>query len=201
MNIEDKKEFNHGSYGIIYDNFDGTLTKILRFDTTSPDAILKIKELNLDNFYKIFDVLILNNGKHDYLKAYKMEKILEEPINLNKVPMDFLITNIKVLINSMKLLSDNYIIVNDLHEDNLIINKDGIYVIDCDSYKYNREYDKELIYYSNVEYLKKAIYEHLYKDTNIFKRRKLSKLFKEFDLFTILNKIENSNSIHEYLKK
>ena len=199
--MEDRKEFNHGSYGIIYENDDGTLTKVMRFDTTSPDVILKIKELNLDNFYKIYDVLTLNNGKYDYLKAYKMEKIEDDKVNLTRVSIEFFIDNIKKLMNSLRILSDNYILVYDLYDDNLIINKDGMYVIDCDSYKYVTEYEKDLVYYNNLEYLKKAIFEHLYKHTNILRRHKLCMLFNNNDLDSILEKVKNSNSIHEYLKK
>lgn len=201
MNIEGIKEFNHGSFGIIYDNKDGTLTKVMRFDTTSPDVILKIKELNLDNFYKIIDVLTLNNGKYDYLKAYKMEKIEDDKVNLSKVSIKFFIDNIKKLMNSLRILSDNYILVYDLYDDNLIINKEGMYVIDCDSYKYVPEYEKDLVYYNNLEHLKKAIFEHLYKNTNIFRRGKLCKFFEENDLDSILDKVADSSSVSEYLKK
>ena len=201
MGIDDNRVIGSGSYGVIIDNFDGTATKIMRYHTTNPKALIKIKELNLDNFYKLFDIIVFNDGNKDYLKAYKMEVIKEENINLNKVPINYLITNINILMNSLKILSDNYIIANDLHEDNLIINSDGIYVIDCDSYKYNASYSKELIYLNNIDYLKKAIYYNLYKNTNILKRRKLNKLFKDYDLTAIIKMIENSSSMDEYLKK
>lgn len=197
----ERKQYKSGSYGIIYENDDHTLTKIMRYPTTSPVALIKIKELNLDHFYKIFNIYVDNNGKNDYLVAYDMEKVDEEDINLVTMPIDFIITNLNILINSFKVLSDNFIIVNDLHEDNIIINSNGIYIIDCDKYRCSPKYDKNLIYFSNIEYLKKAIYYHLAKNINMFKRRKLKKLFENYDLEGIINTIKDSKSVYEYLKK
>ena len=198
---DEKYILGSGSYGVVIDNLDGTATKVMRFETISPEPLIKIRALNLDNFYKILDIVTSNNGKNDYLKAYRMEIINGDIIKLHKASIDYLIRNIKILMNSLRILSENYILVEDLYEDNLLVNSDGMFIIDCDLYKYYPSYDKEMIYNQNLEQLKKSIFEHLYKDTNILYRRKLCQLFKDNDLDSFMEKVKNSNSIYEYLKK
>ena len=202
--IEGKKEFNHGSYGVIYENDDGSLTKVMRFDTIDPYPMIKIKELNLKNFYKIYDILVQNNGTYNYLKAYKMNKIVPDDTTLLDSKIDYFVTNIRIIMESLKVLSDNYILSYDLHDGNIIINKNSITVIDCDSYKYNPEYPKELIYNHNLEEFKRTIFEQIIKELpiiSIIRKRKLKELFRDNDLDSILNKVSSSNSINEYLKK
>ena len=202
--IKGKKEFNHGSYGIIYENSDGTLTKVMRFDTTDPYPIIKIRKLNLENFYKIYDVLVKNNGTYSYLSAYKMNKILPDDTSLLDSKIDYFITNIRIIMNGLKTLSENHILTYDLHEENIIINKDGITVIDCDSYKYNPEYDKDLIYKNNLAELKRTIFEQLIKELpsiSVIRKRRLIALFRDYELDDILDVVSSSNSINEYLKK
>lgn len=205
--IEGKKVFDSGSYGIIYDNLDGTLTKVIRFNTVDPYSIIKIKELELDNFYKVFDILTLNNGKKEYLRAYKMNNIKRDNTKLLNSNIYYFINNIKIIMNSLKKLSDNYIISYDLHNRNLIINDDGMTVIDCDLYKHDTSYSCEAIYRHNIDILKRTIYEELHEEMkkdillSLFKNHKLIELFKENDLDNILDLVSGSNSIREYIKK
>ena len=205
--IEGRKVFDSGSYGIIYDNLDGTLTKVIRFNTVDPYSIIKIKELELNNFYKVFDILTFNNGKKEYLRAYKMNNIKRDNTKLLNSNMDYFINNIKIIMDSLKILSNNYIISYDLHNRNLIINNEGMTVIDCDLYKHDTSYSKESIYRHNIDELKRTIFEQLYEEMrkdillSLFKNHKLIELFKENDLEIILNKVSNSSSVLEYLKK
>ena len=205
--IEGKKVFDSGSYGIIYDNLDGTLTKVIRFNTVDPYSIIKIKELELNNFYKVFDILTFNNGEKEYLRAYKMIVIKKDNTKLLNSNMDYVINNIKIIMNSLKELSDNYIISYDLHNRNLIINNEGMTVIDCDLYKHDTTYTKESIYRHNIDELKRTIFEELHEEMrkdivlSLFKKHKLIELFKENDLDNILDLVSSSNSIREYIKK
>ena len=205
--IEGKKVFDSGSYGIIYDNLDGTLTKVIRFNTVDPYSIIKIKELELNNFYKVFDILTFNNGEKEYLRAYKMNNIKKDNTKLLNSNMDYFINNIKIIMDSLKILSNNYIISYDLHNRNLIINNEGMTVIDCDLYKHDTTYTKESIYRHNIEILKRTIYEELHEEMrndivlSLFKKHKLIELFKENDLDNILDLVSSSNSIREYIKK
>ena len=210
--IINHNEYNHkikgsGSYGILFDNEDGTLTKVIRYDTIDTEPFIKIKSLNLDNFNKILDVLIRYKGEISYIKAYKVEEIKLDDTILIKAPIDFFIGNMKILMNSLKILSDNYIMTRDLYEDNLIVNKDGITVIDFDLYKKVTNYPTELIYEHNINELKVAIY-HLLKDElkrvshfSFIKRKRLYRLFKDNDLDTIINELNGKETIYQYLKK
>ncbi len=205
--IEGRKVFDSGSYGIIYDNLDDTLTKVIRFNTIDPYSIIKIKELELNNFYKVFDILTFNNGEKEYLRAYKMNNIKRDNTKLLNSNMDYFINNIKIIMDSLKILSNNYIISYDLHNRNLIINNEGMTVIDCDLYKHDTSYSKESIYRHNIDELKRTIFEELHEEMrkdillSLFKNHKLIELFKENDLDNILDLVSSSNSIREYIKK
>lgn len=205
--IEGRKVFDSGSYGIIYDNLDGTLTKVIRFNTVDPYSIIKIKELELNNFYKVFDILTFNNGEKEYLRAYKMNNIKRDNTKLLNSNMDYFINNIKIIMDSLKILSNNYIISYDLHNRNLIINNEGMTVIDCDLYKHDTSYSKESIYKHNIDELKRTIFEQLHEEMrkdillSLFKNHKLIELFKENDLDNVLDLVSSSNSIREYIKK
>ncbi len=197
-----------GSYGVIYDNYDGTATKVIRAKTLAPDVLIKIKELNLENFYKILGINIGNNaiGK-PYVKAYRMNIIKDDNKFLINSDIDFFITNVNVLLNGLKVLSENYILANDLHSDNLIVNNEGINVIDCDLYKYIPEYTQEMIYNDNISKLHEAIKDLLLEELQfvsklrLLKRIKLKNLFEEKTFEEIYKELENSNSILEYIKK
>lgn len=203
--IEGKKFFNSGSFGVIYENPDGTLTKVMRYQTSVPYSLIKIRQLNLDNFYKIYSIACNKKNDIDYLCSYTMDKILfDDSLVLND--NDYLIKNIKKLINSINVLSDNYIVANDLHEDNLIPNKDGIFVIDCDNYYRATEYPTEFILEKNLVILKEALYQFILKYLKkhhrlLFTRKyKLRKLF-DMDLNEILSELSNYENIVKCLKK
>lgn len=203
--IEGKKYFNSGSFGVIYENPDGTLTKVMRYETSIPYSLIKIRELNLDNFYHIYSIACNKKNDLDYLHSYTMNKILFDD-SLVLTDNNYLIKNIKILINSINVLSDNYIVANDLHEDNLIPNIDGIFVVDCDNYYRANDYPTDYILEKNLEILKQALYQLILKILKhhhklIFTRRiKLKNLFDK-DFNEILSELSNYENIVYCLKK
>ena len=208
FNPLDRKEFDHGSFGVIYENSDGTLTKVMRFDNTSPYVILKIRELNLENFYHVLEIKTntIKSTTKEYLQAYRMDKILREDVDLLE-DNNYLISNIRILINSFNTLTDNYILVNDLHEDNIIINKDGMHMIDCETYRYYPEYQVEQIKEYNLRKLRELLYDVLSVRLNrkcrlgFLKQVRLKELFDNPDLEEILKILEPYSSVMEYVKK
>ena len=197
-----------GSYGIIYNNYDGTATKVLRGRTINPNVIIKIKELNLKNFYKILDIYTQNNGiGNPYLKAYHMDLINEDGTLLINSNKDFVFDNIYSLVDDIRVLSNNYIYANDLHCDNLMVNKEGIKVIDCDMYKFMLDYPEDFLFKNNCDLLKEAICELLCEEVKevslfrLFKRKRIRNLFKEKNFDEIYKELNGSQTILEYIKK
>ena len=194
-----------GSFGVIYENPDGTLTKVMRYQRSVPYPLIKIKELNLDNFYKIYSFTYKKKNDFNYLYSYTMNKIIFDD-SLVLTDNDYLIKNIKMLVNSINVLSNNYIVANDLHEDNLIPSKDGIIVIDCDNYYKTNDYPIEYILKKNLMILKEALYLFILKILKnhhklFFTRKyKLKKLFNN-DFDNIIEELSKYNNIVDYLKE
>ena len=204
----DENILGAGSYGIIYDNYDGTATKVLRGKTINPGALIKIKELNLKNFYKVLDIYTRNNEiGNPYLKAYRMDIIDEDNTLLVNSNKDFVFDNIYSLVEDLRILSNNYIYANDLHCDNLMVNKEGIKVIDCDMYKYMLDYPVDFLFKNNCDLLKEAICELLCEELHqvslfrTFKKKRIHNLFDEKSFDEIYKELNDSKTILEYIKK
>lgn len=125
--------FDRGSYGVIYKiNDDACLKNFYYGNVFETLNVMKdIRNLNLDNFYKIYDFLFDNNG--DFC-GYTMKYYQDENIDIMTMPTDYLINNLRTITNSVKRLTDKQICVIDLREHNVIMDKNNIIVIDVDLY-------------------------------------------------------------------
>lgn len=125
--------FNRGNYGIIYKITDDKCFKYFYLGNVAEmlDVMKDIRDLDLDNFYKIYDFLFDNNG--DFC-GYTMKYYQDNNIDIMTMPMDYTIDNLRRIANSVKKLSDNQISVIDLKEHNIIMDENNITVIDVDLY-------------------------------------------------------------------
>lgn len=152
-----KKPIDRGHTGLVYKIDDDTCLKY----TTSYRlhqwyTLSKLMELNLDNFYKIYKILFDSNG--DY-SGYLMKYYQNELIDILTMPTEYTLDNFYRLSNTVNKISNNEIVMYDLHDGNVIMNKNDIIIIDADFY------DEE--YTSNIEKIKIDNYElllYLFKD-------------------------------------
>lgn len=151
-----------------------------------------IKDMKLDNYYKIYSVL--NNS---YIYKY----YVKDNINILNMPSIYTINNFMNIYKSIYKLTENNILVRDLHDNNVILNKDNIIVIDVDLYKKCNEKD---LYYKNMKSLI-VLFRMIYKYSitynyvlNSNERLMLDKIIKLFDINNINKTINNINLLSNY---
>lgn len=135
-----KLKYGEGTRGTVYADKNARVA-YKEFDRATPPLestgkILKrIKNLNIHNVYKIYDIISKNKYSLKSLHGYYMEYY--EPVGpLLLQPIDYVIKNIYDLKDTLQKLYDNNIETNDLHADNMIVSKEGIIIIDVDNYSF-----------------------------------------------------------------
>ena len=129
---EDKEQIDHGTYGNIYKLDDETCFKVFKHDDYhKPGPVLVLKEFNLKNFYKIIDLLYDHNLRY---KGYIMKTYPKDNFNILS-DKDYLLDSVNNMYDGIMVYTKNLFLIEDLHVDNVIVNKDGITIIDVDDYK------------------------------------------------------------------
>ncbi|MBP5684798.1 MAG: hypothetical protein J6X02_06045 [Bacilli bacterium] len=207
--IRSRKELDHGDFGTVYINDDGTLTKVFNYEMYKcpVDIMIKLRELNLDFFYGIGKIYYRLDGNNKYVKGYVLYNIEPENINILDIKLTKLIINLRKLIESFEILSRNSILVHDVREKNTIINSEGIHIIDCDGFRFDYNFTFEMIENYNLKQLYRLFYD-LFLDA-VSKKGLNSRVlsFKIYDLFknnffnADLNEFNGYETMGEYLAK
>lgn len=170
------------------------------FKNTSDELTLEIlsliRDLNLPSFYSIHDFYFDRN--RDF-KAYTMEYYKKDNIDILTMPTDYTLSNLYAIYNDIERLTDENVVVSDLHSGNVILNRDGITVIDADlyyqlfnaeRYKLERKNLLALIYLFKDLYFGALDTFHNGSDTSIY-----------FDSIRNLFDSYDADSIHRVYKK
>lgn len=147
------KQYAYGSLGTIYKlNNHECLKWFTEEYPYDIEAIKKIKELKLDNYYEIYDLLF---DKDNEFAGYTMKYYQPEDINILEMPTEYTLDNLYKLYNSITKLSNCGIFVDDFHSGNAILNKDGITLIDSDLYSYGHgnKINKKMLLRKNTRLL------------------------------------------------
>ena len=154
------KVMARGSHAKVYRISDNVCLKkfnILpyKYDT---EMFKRFMELDLANFYKIYELYYNKKGKID---GYTMEYYQDSVDNIIDIPTEYILDNFSTILNSINRLSNEGIQVNDLIPINFIYGKDKITVIDIDNYKLKKDCDKGELTVKNELALLKVIHELL----------------------------------------
>lgn len=124
---------NDGMFGNVYSLPNNKCLKLYKLDDFDfkPDVINEVKNLNLNNYYKINDLLFDKKG---VFKGYTMDYYKDDNIDILDMPMEYTIENLRSIYKSLMTLADNNIWAQDLHSGNVILSKNDMTVIDVDSY-------------------------------------------------------------------
>lgn len=147
-----------GTSGTLYRLDEGRILKYItsnyHFDVS---AIKDINKMNLPNFGRIYEFLYDSNYQ---FSGYIMEYYKQEIFDILTASTKYTLENLHWIINSINTLSKKGILVDDLHDGNVILSNDMIHVIDYDMYKHNYLTSSELAKYNydQVMYLFRCLY-------------------------------------------
>ena len=124
-----------GQFGSAYQK-DGKVYKLLNAPGTSEqyENMCTIKNLNLPNFYKLYEVLFTKDGEKRDFAGTISKYYQKQDVDMFLMPTEYLTDSFNGLLESVRTLGKSGIAVSDLHTGNSIINKDGIFIIDTDLY-------------------------------------------------------------------
>ena len=184
--------FDCGSYGYIYKLDNNQCLKLFNDNFYFQSNILKIiKDLKLDNFYQIYDLLF---DEENQFCGYTMKYYQSKDIDILTMPTEYTLDNLYRLYNSVKKLSEKKVTLFDCYYENTIIDEKNITIIDTDLFYIDDDISKsDMHFYNNTQLLQ--LFKDLYQKAGIDHK----------DLYlddNLLNYIFNHNkNINEVEKK
>ncbi len=160
-------------YSDVYKISDEVCLKVFKTisDDINFDVLSLIKDLELSHFYIIYDFLFNKTGKFN---GYTMKYYPGKTIDILTMPTSYTLDNFSSIYNSILKLTDNGIVVSDLHSGNVITDENNITVIDADLYYKLCFIDKIKLQYKNISaliYLFKDLYfeslDEFHKDCDV----------------------------------
>lgn len=221
---EDKKRYNldtdnfidEGEYGRVYLTSDNKCLKIFKQSISRKDKMSFdedvfniIRELKPKNIYTLGDLYY--NKSLTRILGYLSEYYSKEDINILTMPVDYTFDNLCSLYDSFVLLSEYNIRISDTCTQNVILNNNGITIIDTDFYYIDANSNKLAIKKSNIYDLGELfswIYMNSLKETDFNKRSamidKIEKLFIPIGTFgvePVIKKLIKYKYPIDYLQK
>ncbi len=202
---EDKKRYNldtdnfidEGEYGRVYLTSNNKCLKIFKQSISRKDKMSFdedvfniIRKLKPKNIYTLGDLYY--NKSLTRILGYLSEYYSKEDINILTMPVDYTFDNLCSLYDSFVLLSEYNIRISDTCTQNVILNNNGITIIDTDFYYIDANSNKLAIKKSNIYDLGELfswIYMNSLKETDFNKRSamidKIEKLFIPIGTFGV----------------
>lgn len=124
--------FASGACADIYKiDYDTCLKWVYHASLVRVDVLKTIRDLTLDSFYQIYDLLY---NKHKLFSGYTMKYYEDNDINIMEMPVEYTLSNLYRLYDSFIKLTDKSIMADDLHSGNAVLGKKNITIIDADMY-------------------------------------------------------------------
>ena len=221
---EDKKRYNldtdnfidEGEYGRVYLTSDNKCLKIFKHSISRKDKMSFdedvfniIRKLKPKNIYTLGNLYY--NKSLTRILGYLSEYYSKEDINILTMPVDYTFDNLYSLYDSFVLLSEYNIRISDTCPQNIILNNNGITIIDTDFYYIDANSNKLAIKKSNIYDLGELfswIYMNSLKETDFNKRSamiaKIERLFMPIDTFgvePVIKKLAKYKYPIDYLHK
>lgn len=125
----------YGLYGVVYKiGNDKCLKHVTNGSRSNSEVIEEIMKLDLESFYKIYKLLYDRDG---YFSGYTMKYYDGEDIDILLMPTDYTLDNFAKLERDIEKISEKNIFVDDLHTENVILNRNELIVIDVDNYTFS----------------------------------------------------------------
>lgn len=193
---EDKKRYNldtdnfidEGEYGRVYLTSNNKCLKIFKQSISRKDKMSFdedvfniIRKLKPKNIYTLGDLYY--NKSLTRILGYLSEYYSKEDINILTMPVDYTFDNLCSLYDSFVLLSEYNIRISDTCTQNVILNNNGITIIDTDFYYIDANSNKLAIKKSNIYDLGELfswIYMNSLKETDFNKRSAMIDKIEKF---------------------
>lgn len=189
-------------YGTIYKLSNEECLKIYKRNKNeiNIDILKFIKRLYLKRYYEIYELLYDRNKN---FKAHTMRYYEKEEIDVLTEPIDYTLSSLFEILDSVNTLTQNNILINDMHTGNAIINSDGITIIDVDLYTFNRFYSENGLKIKNISALMYLIHEIYLEAINNYhselKSYDTGELIKStFRLYTFIDSGETYKKLIKY---
>ena len=221
---EDKKRHSlninnfigEGEYGRVYLTNDNKCLKIFKQSISRKDkksfdeaAFNIIRELKPKNIYTLGDLYY--NKSLTRILGYLSEYCAKEDIDILTMPVDYTFDSLCSLYDSFVLLSEHNICVSDACPQNVILNNNGITIVDTDFYYIDTNSNKSAIKKSNIYDLGELfawIYMRSLEEIDFDKRSemiaKIERLFMPIDTFgvePVIKKLAKYKYLIDYLHK
>ena len=150
-----------GQYGRVYRlaGTDDECIKVYKKGEVVDDKILKyIRDLDLKNFYKLYNMLYGRTGK---FRAHTMKYYESADIDILTMPVEYTLCSLCNLYESVVRLAEEHIYASDMHIGNVILGRDEIVVIDTDIYSYSELQSIEQLKKKNISALR-YLFRELY---------------------------------------
>ena len=201
--------FDYGGNAKIYRIDNNTCLKWFNESTYCNEMVFKlITKMHLNGFYNIYDMLYNEEGN---FVGYTMEYYNKENIDILTMPSEYTINNIYKLYYSIQSLNKQGIVINDLHDRNVILRKKDIIIIDVDMYKFYNKNSNQRIEYMNLcslntlfRYLYDYSLENISKTYNDYATGKkvIAELFQgDTDIFDVHRKLLKYKYPIDYIKE
>lgn len=199
--------FNEGNCAEIFYYYN-LLMKIYKPDCNKKGKIKKsmfelLKTLNAPNIVKLQEYYTYNNKYKPRADAYTSIPIKGTPISLLECDRKHLIELFTQLEETLKILAENDIILYDIHKKNIIINENGISLIDPDLFSERNFLYTYSTYTINKAKLVDLLNSLLYKEQFDKDETLVYYFIKKNDKNTLLEDIKNSlteNTFYESIK-
>lgn len=128
-----KKKIYKGVY--LLDDYETCLKTGLNEKKIDIDTLKIIRGLNLEGMYRLKDFLFDDRGK---FMAYTMNYYEESPVDFLTWPVEYTISNYLKFWHIVDEMIRKGIFIVDLHDGNVIVNDEGMTIIDVDMYVASR---------------------------------------------------------------
>lgn len=142
------KNGDRGFGSCVY-HYGSNCLKIFRILRDCDDEVIEaIRNIDCANLYKILHLYyssILRSNEN--FVAYSSLYYEDFDINILKMPMDYLLDNFSDLRKLAIILANAGVEINDLHSENIIMQKNRIIIIDSDKYILHHNLNDDLLNY------------------------------------------------------
>lgn len=163
-------------------------------DLVSLDTLECIQEMNLDGVYQIRKFLF---NQDNVFKGYIMKYYPHEDINFFDMDMGYTIENYLKFKKIVEKFTKKNIFMVDLNTNNVVVNSDGMTIIDMDLYVISEFVSSDRIELNNLKALR-YIFTQLYLE-NWERYYGTDCILKVFDLFE-LNPVATVRKLERYNK-